>query len=163
MPSLTVSLAQRNKGWYWGSTKCSILIGFGHLFFGTTLLIYDVSTNHITDSTFAVSSSLCFIICAILLFISARKMGLDRAAHYLIIIFSVLSGLVGLCLIGGIALHINEICVAVKTVKCTFGAVLIHVFVVLIVLVEGRSNIVFTWRLIDFFSYPLRFGCLWQL
>lgn len=130
-------LARTRNGWYWGSAKCSILLGLGHLFFGILLLIYDLATNSISEAQFGVSSSLCFIICAILLFISARKTGLDRPAHYLIIIFSTISFIMAICLIGGTAYHANKVCIAIRTAKCTLYAALIHTFLVLIVLLES--------------------------
>lgn len=134
-------LARKRNGWYWGSTKCSVLLGLGHLFFGTLLLIYDLATNAISESALAVSSSLCFIICAILLFISARRTGLDRPAHYLIIIFSTIACIMVICLIGGTAYHANKICIAIKTVKCTLRIALIHIFLILIVLLECKFSV----------------------
>ncbi|KAI6183986.1 hypothetical protein M3Y97_00547700 [Aphelenchoides bicaudatus] len=128
--------ARKRRNWYWGSTKCSILLGLGHLLGGIVLLIYDLATNSITESKFAISSSLCFIICAILLFISARRTGLDRPAHYLIIIFSVISCIMAVLLIGGTAYHANKICIAIRTVKCTLQSALIHAFLILIVFLE---------------------------
>lgn len=112
---------------------------------------------------FATSSSLTFIVCAILLFISARRTGLDRPAHYLIIIFSVIACALSLCLIGGTALHANKICISPRTAKCTLQAALIHIFLVLIALLGSKSTKNFQSITLFYFSDSMHNEYLRQL
>lgn len=62
----------RRQAQYWPCSNCTFLLGFFHLFSGIILLFFDIFTNYITHTPFAISASLFFIICAIFSFIALR-------------------------------------------------------------------------------------------
>ncbi|CAD5211384.1 unnamed protein product [Bursaphelenchus okinawaensis] len=100
-----------------------------------TLLIFDVFTNPITETAFGISSSLCFIITAILSFISARR--LDRAAQWLIIGFATASLILSLALVVDCTLYMNRLCFPVQTARCTASTGSIHMVLVMIAFFES--------------------------
>ncbi|KAI6242745.1 hypothetical protein M3Y99_00181100 [Aphelenchoides fujianensis] len=101
---------------------------------GALLLVYDLSTNSISEATFGVSASLFFVIVGILLLIAARR--LDRPAHVLIIIFGLLTAAVCIGLIVDVSLHASRTCIAQRTARCTLNVWAVHTFLLLIALVE---------------------------
>ncbi|VDN60907.1 unnamed protein product [Dracunculus medinensis] len=78
----------------WPCGKCSILLGLCHLFIGIFLLIFDIITNNISEIAFAATSSLTFIVCAILAFIASNLKceiffrRLDRTSQLLLLFIS---------------------------------------------------------------------------
>lgn len=56
----------------WPCRLCGIVLGLSHLLLGIALLIFDVVTNYISETAFAITASLSFIVCGIFSFISAR-------------------------------------------------------------------------------------------
>jgi hypothetical protein len=75
-----------------GTGPLGPLLGFGQLGLGLGLLCLDALTNPLSQSWFAVSASLCAILCALLSFISARffyhspSCKLIHSIHFTIII-----------------------------------------------------------------------------
>uniref|UniRef100_A0A1I7SSA8 Membrane-spanning 4-domains subfamily A member 15-like n=2 Tax=Bursaphelenchus xylophilus TaxID=6326 RepID=A0A1I7SSA8_BURXY len=128
--------AQKNRRrCLWRSSKTAIWLGIGHLFFGLVLLIFDIATNEITHTAFGISSSLCFIITAILSFISARR--LDWTAQWLIIFSASLSFALSLALVADCTLYMNRLCFPVQTERCTASTGSIHLVLVLIAFFES--------------------------
>uniref|UniRef100_A0A914S7R2 MARVEL domain-containing protein n=1 Tax=Parascaris equorum TaxID=6256 RepID=A0A914S7R2_PAREQ len=70
----------------WPCRTCGILLGISHLLLGIILLIFDIFTNNISETAFAITAALAFIICALFAFIAARR--LDRPAQLLLLFFS---------------------------------------------------------------------------
>uniref|UniRef100_A0A915PYK8 Zinc finger PHD-type domain-containing protein n=1 Tax=Setaria digitata TaxID=48799 RepID=A0A915PYK8_9BILA len=80
---------QLNVAQVWPCRFCGIMLGICHLLLGVTLLIFDVVTNNISETAFAITASLSFIVCGIFSFIAARR--LDRPAQLLLLFFSIFS------------------------------------------------------------------------
>lgn len=70
--NLFIESEEPQPGQEWPCGACAVLLGTCHLTAGITLIIFDVITNHVSGTAFAISASLSFIICAILAFIGAR-------------------------------------------------------------------------------------------
>lgn len=61
-----------NVAQIWPCRYCGIVFGLLHLTIGITLLIFDIITNNISETAFAITSSLSFIVCGIFALIAAR-------------------------------------------------------------------------------------------
>ncbi|KHN84118.1 hypothetical protein Tcan_10385 [Toxocara canis] len=70
----------------WPCRTCGILLGICHLVLGITLLLFDIFTNSLSETAFAITAALAFIVCALFAFIAARR--LDRPAQLLLLFFS---------------------------------------------------------------------------
>ncbi|VDN02522.1 unnamed protein product [Thelazia callipaeda] len=92
----------------WPCRFCGLLLGICHLSLGTTLLVFDVTTNNISGTVFAITASLSFIICGIFSFISARR--LDRPAQILLLFFGVFSAAMSTIMFMDSAATINYNC-----------------------------------------------------
>ncbi|KAI6197032.1 hypothetical protein M3Y94_01177300 [Aphelenchoides besseyi] len=125
---------RRRNAWTWGSSNNCIFLGSTHILLGMFLIIYDLATNSTSESAFAISASLCFVIIGILLFIAARR--LDRPAHYLIIIFGILTSATCIALIIDTSLHTSRVCIASRGASCTPQTWLVHILLLFIALVE---------------------------
>lgn len=79
----------------WACKPCGLILGSSHLILGSLLLIFDVATNFITETAFAITASICFINSGIVGLIAARRF--DKGTITLFLIFSLLSA--GLCLV----------------------------------------------------------------
>ncbi|CAG9535342.1 unnamed protein product [Cercopithifilaria johnstoni] len=78
-----------NVAQVWPCRFCGVILGTCHLPLGIVLLIFDVVTNSISETAFAITASLSFIVCGIFSFISARR--LDKPAQWLLLFFSIFS------------------------------------------------------------------------
>uniref|UniRef100_A0A7E4VE01 Transmembrane protein n=1 Tax=Panagrellus redivivus TaxID=6233 RepID=A0A7E4VE01_PANRE len=92
----------------WPCGGCSFFLGICHFACGLSLLAFDVATNHITKTPFAISASLVFIVCGILALIAARRV--DKATQILLTFLCLLS--MPLCIVLFIqsALYVNTVC-----------------------------------------------------
>ncbi|VDM29734.1 unnamed protein product, partial [Toxocara canis] len=55
----------------WPCRTCGILLGICHLVLGITLLLFDIFTNSLSETAFAITAALAFIVCALFAFIAA--------------------------------------------------------------------------------------------
>ncbi|EFO16396.1 hypothetical protein LOAG_12108 [Loa loa] len=99
---------QLNIAQVWPCRFCAIMLGICHLTLGIILLIFDVVTNNISETAFAVTASLLFIVCGIFSFISARR--LDRPAQLLLLFFSIFSMAMSITMFVDSAALINYNC-----------------------------------------------------
>ncbi|VDM08289.1 unnamed protein product [Wuchereria bancrofti] len=99
---------QLNVAQIWPCRFCGIMLGICHLPLGIVLLVFDVVTNNISETAFAVTASLSFIVCGIFSFISARR--LDRPAQLLLLLFSIFSMVMSITMFVDSAALINYNC-----------------------------------------------------
>ncbi|VDO48991.1 unnamed protein product [Onchocerca flexuosa] len=92
----------------WPCRSCGIMLGICHLLFGIILLIFDIVTNNISETAFAMTASLSFIVCGIFSFISSRR--LDRPAQLLLLFFSIFSLVMSVAMFVDSAALINNNC-----------------------------------------------------
>ncbi|MCP9263843.1 hypothetical protein DINM_007213 [Dirofilaria immitis] len=92
----------------WPCRSCGLMLGICHLLSGIILLIFDVITNNISGTAFAITASLSFIICGIFSFISSRR--LDRPAQLLLLLFSIFSMAMSITMFVDSAALINNNC-----------------------------------------------------
>uniref|UniRef100_A0A0R3RWP9 Transmembrane protein n=1 Tax=Elaeophora elaphi TaxID=1147741 RepID=A0A0R3RWP9_9BILA len=92
----------------WPCRCCGMILGICHLLLGIVLLIFDVVTNNISETAFAITASLSFIVCGIFSFISARR--LDRPAQLLLLFFSIFSMAMSITMFVDSAALINHNC-----------------------------------------------------
>ncbi|MFH4983607.1 hypothetical protein AB6A40_010316 [Gnathostoma spinigerum] len=121
----------------WPCRSCAIILGLCHLWLGITLLIFDVVTNNTSETAFAVTASLSFIVCAILAFIAARR--LDRAAQLLLLFFSLVSFAMCLAIFLESTIMINEQC---DMKNCYSKKSVVHIALLCISLFEMTATII---------------------
>lgn len=94
----------------WPCRPCGLLLGTCHILLGLSVIIFDVATNWITETVFAITAGICFVNSGVVGLIAARK--LDRGTVTLFVIFSLLS--LGLCsvLIIECSAALNHACMA---------------------------------------------------
>ncbi|VDO32547.1 unnamed protein product [Brugia timori] len=101
---------QLNVAQIWPCRFCGIMLGICHLPLGIVLLVFDVLTNNISETAFAVTASLSFIVCGIFSFISASSRRLDRPAQLLLLLFSMFSMVMSITMFVDSAALINYNC-----------------------------------------------------
>ncbi|VBB25722.1 unnamed protein product [Acanthocheilonema viteae] len=139
-----------NVAQVWPCRLCGVILGICHLPLGIVLLIFDVVTNNISETAFAITASLSFIICGIFSFISARR--LDRPAQLLLLFFSIFSMAMSITMFIDSAALINYNC---DRGKCYEVLSNIHVVLLCFGLVE--FTISFTTMIVCFRSLRLAY------
>ncbi|KAE9554537.1 hypothetical protein FO519_002241 [Halicephalobus sp. NKZ332] len=91
----------RRRAQYWPCGHCAFLLGSLHLVSGFILLGFDVFTNHVTQTPFAVTAALYN-------FMNFRRV--DKAAQFLLVFFSFIS--LGICITIFIqsSIAVNRLC-----------------------------------------------------
>ncbi|CAJ0575438.1 unnamed protein product, partial [Mesorhabditis spiculigera] len=107
-PKDEVIVDTREMAMEWPCAACATFLGIAHLFLGLGLLSFDVATNETSETAFASTAALAYIICAILSFIAARR--LDRCAQLLLFAFAAFSALTSLSIFLEAAVVLNRLC-----------------------------------------------------
>ncbi|CAJ0944409.1 unnamed protein product, partial [Mesorhabditis belari] len=115
----------------WPCAACATLLGIAHLSMGLGLLAFDVVTNETSETAFAATAALAYIICSVLSFIAARR--LDRCAQLLLFAFAAFSALTSLSIFLEAAVVLNRLC---GQRACTEGRDLVHSTLICIALTE---------------------------
>uniref|UniRef100_A0A914CZ82 Uncharacterized protein n=1 Tax=Acrobeloides nanus TaxID=290746 RepID=A0A914CZ82_9BILA len=121
-------------GQEWPCGACAVLLGTCHLTAGLTLIIFDVITNHVSGTAFAISASLSYIICAILAFIGARR--LDRAAQLMLVFFTLVSLAMSLALFFESGVLVSKLCTPKEILHCSHRKNIVHTFLLCLSLME---------------------------
>ncbi|CAB3411464.1 unnamed protein product [Caenorhabditis bovis] len=118
--------------------NCGHLLAFAHIFSGISLLMIDVASNYLSRNAVIISFAFIFIICAILSFITARR--LDRLALKILLVYSLISLTAAVYLFVKNGLFLNEICM--KRDECTKAQQWVHSNIVIISLIEVAASII---------------------
>uniref|UniRef100_A0A1I7XD72 Guanylate cyclase domain-containing protein n=1 Tax=Heterorhabditis bacteriophora TaxID=37862 RepID=A0A1I7XD72_HETBA len=140
----------------WPCAACGCLLGLIHLFLGSAFLVdkssqqihflysnliffkmFDILTNNVSKTAFAITASLADFICAILCFIAVRR--LDRCAQLLLFAFASFSLLMSLAIFLESAVLLNKICVVNS---CENKATVVHSTLIVISLIEFLTCVI---------------------
>uniref|UniRef100_A0A2K6VD69 Uncharacterized protein n=1 Tax=Onchocerca volvulus TaxID=6282 RepID=A0A2K6VD69_ONCVO len=128
---------QLNVAQIWPCRSCGLMLGICHLLSGIILLIFDIVTNNISETAFAMTASLSFIVCGIFSFISARR--LDRPAQLLLLSFSIFSLAMSITMFVDSAALINNNC---DQNNCHGAVSNVHVVLLCFALIEFTISFV---------------------
>ncbi|CDW55623.1 hypothetical protein TTRE_0000389601 [Trichuris trichiura] len=121
----------------WDCRVCGLLLGALHVIFGSFLIVFDLATNWITGTVFAVMAGICFVITGITSLIASKR--LDKGTITILVIFSFASLVLTLAIVFESITSINYLCHRgyCNTQESTFRACLL-----LVCLLEAVVSIV---------------------
>ncbi|CAI5442359.1 unnamed protein product [Caenorhabditis angaria] len=128
----------------WCST-CGKFLAFVHLFDGVTLLMIDISSNYLSNNPVDISIGFLFIVCAILCFITTRR--LDGCVLQVLAAFAFFSLTAAMYLFVDNMIFLNNQCV--KQGICSRNQELIHsqiAFVSLCEMVTSMASLLLCYK-----------------
>uniref|UniRef100_A0A5S6Q9L7 MARVEL domain-containing protein n=1 Tax=Trichuris muris TaxID=70415 RepID=A0A5S6Q9L7_TRIMR len=92
----------------WDCRMCGLLLGIFHVVFGSILIVFDLATNWITETVFAVTAGICFVITGITSLIASKR--LDKGTITILVIFSFASLVLASAIVFESISSINYLC-----------------------------------------------------
>ncbi|KRY50106.1 hypothetical protein T03_17976, partial [Trichinella britovi] len=92
----------------WACRVCGYILGTFHLAFGVGLLILDLATNWITETVFAITAGICFVVTGIASLIATKR--LDKGTITILLLFSIVSLILSLIIVIESSTSINYLC-----------------------------------------------------
>ncbi|KRX18580.1 hypothetical protein T07_1786 [Trichinella nelsoni] len=92
----------------WACRVCGYIFGTFHLAFGVGLLILDLATNWITETVFAITAGICFVVTGIASLIATKR--LDKGTITILLLFSIVSLILSLIIAIESSTSINYLC-----------------------------------------------------
>uniref|UniRef100_A0A914V286 Uncharacterized protein n=1 Tax=Plectus sambesii TaxID=2011161 RepID=A0A914V286_9BILA len=123
----------------WPCRPCGIFLGTCHLMIGCCLVVFDVATNSVTETAFAITASICFIVSGILSLIASRR--LDRGTILLFFIFSLTSAAMCLAMFIESAIIVNQSCYH-RLKACQEHKTNVHAALICFSLIEGTISLI---------------------
>lgn len=127
---------------YHSCKPCSLLLGSTHLFLGITAIVYDISTNWVTENAFAITAGIFFSVAGVLGIVGSKR--LDRGILTLFMIFSLVSVGLSLTIFVECVTVVNDMseCQPADNSCANSDVANAHVILMILALLEGLVSLV---------------------
>ncbi|CAJ0607326.1 unnamed protein product [Cylicocyclus nassatus] len=115
----------------WSCASCACVLGVVHLSFGVTLTLIDMITTTVSNTPFAISAAIVYIITAILCFIATGRV--DRCTQFMLVIFSLAGLAISCAIFVDSAIVLNSTCTPTNYDE---NELVVHSMMVIICLTE---------------------------